>query len=201
MSAVSQVDAELIEIPGGQLTLCQSWMPDRDAENLFLQLQDELVWESSTIRLFGKAHKIPRLNAWYGDPGAAYTYSRIRFEPRPWTPSLADLRARIQEATGYRFNGVLANLYRDGRDSNGWHSDDEPELGASPVVASFSLGAERGFHLRHRYLADADRVRLVLQSGSLLLMSGETQKNWMHQVPKTKRVVGPRINLTFRYVI
>lgn len=109
------------------------------------------------------------------------------------------IRRRIEATVGDEFNSVLANLYRDGRDSNGWHSDDEPELGKNPVIASVSLGVERKFHLRHRKRKDIDRLHLTLAHGSLLLMTGRTQHYWAHQLPKTAKVVGPRINLTFRF--
>ncbi|HEX8777628.1 MAG TPA: alpha-ketoglutarate-dependent dioxygenase AlkB, partial [Rhodanobacter sp.] len=140
-----------------------------------------------------------------GDPGIAYTYSRTRFEPRPWPTALAAVRARVEQDCGARFNSVLANLYRDGRDSMGWHSDDEPELGARPLIASLSLGAERRFRFRRRRsrgepVRPGDTVELVLPHGSLLRMAGDTQRLYRHDLPRMRGITAPRINLTFRWI-
>jgi alkylated DNA repair dioxygenase AlkB len=146
--------------------------------------------------MFGRRVAFPRLTAWYGDPGAAYTYSGVRNEPLPWTPLLRELRDRAAAAAGARFNSVLLNRYRDGRDGMGWHADDERELGR--VIASLSVGAVRTFELRHR--GDRERIALPLASGSLIVMAGDTQRHWTHRVPKDARAAGERINLTFRWV-
>ncbi len=151
------------------------------------------------MRLFGREHLTPRLCAWYGDPGVRYAYSGQALEPLPWPPALARLRARLQNALGCPFNSVLCNLYRDGTDSMGWHSDDEASLGPRPVIASLSLGAARRFALRHRTRAYRS-VALALGHGDLLIMAGDTQHHWQHAVPKTRRPIAPRINLTFRTV-
>ena len=150
------------------------------------------------MRLFGRDVPAPRLSCWIGDAGTTYTYSRVRFEPRPWPPSVAALRDAIASATGFLPNSVLANRYRDGRDAMGWHADAEPELGPEPVIASLSLGAPRRFVLRHR--TRGLRHELVLAPGSLLLMAGATQAHWQHALPRAK-VAGPRINLTFRRIV
>src|SRR5690606_6222598 len=134
----------------------------------------------------------------YGDAGASYTYSGARFVPEPFTPALAALRGRLQAFTGRAFNSVLANLYRDGNDSVGWHSDNEPELGPEPAIASLSLGASRRFRLRHAHLPP---VSVDLHSGDLLVMPGPLQRHWQHTLPKTRRPVGARINLTFREIV
>lgn len=139
----------------------------------------------------------PRLSAWYGD--AAYTYSGKTRQPHAWMPILDALRQRIEIACQARFNSVLLNLYRNGQDSMGLHSDDEPELGPEPLIASLSLGAERRFVLRHKTLTD-QRHTLTLAHGSLLLMAGRTQHAWKHGLPKAKSVAEPRINLTFRWL-
>ncbi len=194
-------DPEHICLEGGRLTFWRSWLDAAEAEALFNTFERELAWEQSRIRLFGSEKLIPRLNAWYADDGLTYTYSGKTFEPNAWTPALTDVRTRIEDTTGYPFNSVLANLYRDGQDSNGWHSDNEPELGQNPAIASLSLGGERKFHLKHRTRKDLAPLHLTLPSGSLLLMTGETQHHWLHQVPKTKRPVPPRINLTFRRIV
>jgi alkylated DNA repair dioxygenase AlkB len=169
------------------------------AQEWFERVHDEVVWERHRLRLFGREVDSPRLSCWIGDADAAYTYSGTRFTPHPWTPACAELREKISVLCGERYNSVLCNLYRDGRDSMGWHSDDETELGAQPRIASLSLGATRRFRLRHRRDPE-QRLELDLASGSLLLMAGATQRNYRHDLPKRARVTEPRINLTFRVV-
>jgi alkylated DNA repair dioxygenase AlkB len=171
----------------------------RDADAWFARLRDEVPWERHRIRLFGREIDSPRLSSWIGDADAVYTYSGTRFEPHAWTPTLATLRDWLESVLDARFNSVLANLYRDGRDSMGWHSDDEPELGAEPVIASLSFGAARRFRLRHRR-DPAQRLELELASGSLLVMRGTTQRHYRHDLPRTARPIAPRINLTFRWI-
>jgi alkylated DNA repair dioxygenase AlkB len=152
--------------------------------------------------LFGRENFTPRLTSWHGDPGCAYRYSGRTFAPHRWTPELAELRARLLDATGYDFNGVLANFYRDGSDSMGAHSDDERELGPSPddiAVASLSLGARRRFLLERKH--DGERIEYALGEGDLLLMTGTTQRFWKHRVPRTTKAVGARLNLTFRVLL
>lgn len=166
---------------------------------LFAQLRAEIAWEQHHLKIFGRTLASPRLSCWIGDADAVYTYSRTRFEPRPWTPRLAALRAALRDCCAQDFNSVLCNLYRDGRDSMGWHSDDEPELGAEPTIASLSLGATRRFRLRHKR-DPALRLELDLPAGSLLVMSGATQRHYRHDLPRALRVSEPRLNLTFRCV-
>ena len=158
-------------------------------------------WQQLRLRVFGRDVSAPRLTAWYGDPGARYAYSGVVHEPLPWPRGLAALRARLHTHLGVGFNSVLANLYRDGRDSMGWHSDDEPELGEEPVIASVSLGARRRFRLRHRARKDVLPIDLDLEHGSLLAMWGSTQDHWKHSLPKSARCDGVRVNLTFRRVL
>ena len=174
-----------------------------EADRLFELLWRDLAWERREIVLFGRRLMQPRLVAWYGDPGATYRYSGQTLQPRPWHRGLCSLRERIEARTGCTFNAVLANGYRDGNDSMGWHSDDEPELGPRPCIASLSLGAERVFLLRPREPDAAGKrpsSRLVLAHGSLLQMRGDSQARYQHSLPRTRRPVGPRINLTFRRV-
>lgn len=166
---------------------------------LFTQLCAEIAWEQHYLSIFGRTLASPRLSCWIGDADAVYTYSRTRFEPRPWTPRLAALRAALRDCCAQDFNSVLCNLYRDGRDSMGWHSDDEAELGAEPTIASLSLGATRRFRLRHKR-DPALRLELYLPAGSLLVMSGATQRNYRHDLPRALRVTEPRLNLTFRHI-
>lgn len=169
-----------------------------EADRLFSELQVQLPWEQPTLRLFGREHRTPRLSAWVGDAAAIYTYSGRRFLPQPWLPILLSLRDRLASTCGRPFNSVLANLYRDGRDRMGWHADDEPELGAEPCIASLSLGAQRRFLLRPR--GGGRSLGLELPHGSLLLMAGATQRNYLHALPATARPCCARINLTFRWV-
>ncbi len=164
------------------------------------RLVAEAEWRSEAVVVWGRKVPQPRLIAWYGDAGRAYAYSGIRLRPSPWTPLLLDIKARIEEATGAAFNSVLLNYYRDNCDSIGFHSDDEPELGERPVIASLSLGEERTFVLRHKRSKETAPMRLRLPSGSLLLMAGDTQHCWRHGIPKESRPRSPRINLTFRKI-
>lgn len=163
-------------------------------EQLYQELAEQIDWEQNDITIAGRTTRIPRLTCWMGD--AAYTYSGVRNEPRPFPPALASLRQRLVAVSGVDYNSCLANLYRDGRDSIGYHSDDEPELGDRPTIASVSLGARRAFHVKH--LATGRRWILELGAGDLLVMSAESQSDYRHAVPKTARTVGPRMNLTFR---
>lgn len=149
--------------------------------------------------MYGKQVLIPRLQAWYGDENARYQYSGLTLNTLPWISTLLSLKEDIEQMTGCQFNAVLANYYRNHNDTVGWHSDDEPELGISPVIASLSLGDTRNFKMKHKYLDE--KLTIPLSSGSLLIMSGNTQAYWQHCLPRTKQVKSPRINLTFRKVI
>jgi alkylated DNA repair dioxygenase AlkB len=168
------------------------------ADQLFELLLPSVGWKQDVIKLYGRTIPIPRLTAWYGDRDASYTYSGIKNEPSEWIPPLQELRDRLEKSTTIRFNSVLLNRYRTGKDSLSWHADDEPELGLRPTIASISLGCTRTFQLQHRVSGEV--ISLPLEHGSLLLMSGETQQLWKHQVPKDRSVTGERINLTFRSI-
>ena len=168
------------------------------AEALFDALHREIPWEQHRLRIFGRDVGSPRLSCWIGDEGTAYKYSGTLFEPHAWTPTLAMLRDELAARFDLRFNSVLANLYRDGADSMGWHSDAEPELGAEPVIASLSFGAVRRFRFRSRETKRIVRA-IDLAPGSLLVMRGATQRLYHHDLPKTARA-GARINLTFRTI-
>lgn len=185
------------ELPEGRLLWIPNYFTPEQASDYHQQLREQLAWRQDRIMMFGKQIAIPRLQAWYGD--ASYTYSNLKLDPLPWTSLLETLRAHCEKVADSQFNSVLANLYRDGQDSNGWHSDDEKELGTNPVIASLSFGAERRFLLRHK--VTSEKLEFNLTSGSLLIMAGETQHHWQHTIPKTKRFVEPRINLTFRKVL
>lgn len=188
-----------VELPGGDLRFAPAWLAADEADALLAQLRQDIPWECHRIRMFGREVDSPRLSSWIGDPGAVYTYSRTRFVPHPWPASLRPLRERLSQALGVAFNSVLANLYRDGRDRMGWHSDDEPELGPRPVIASVSLGATRRFSLKPR--AGGASRHLDLPHGSLLVMAGDTQSAWRHALAGTARPVDARINLTFRRIL
>ncbi|WP_439107287.1 alpha-ketoglutarate-dependent dioxygenase AlkB family protein [Congregibacter sp.] len=196
----SSASKEQLDLPGGELILYRTPDLGGDYASLFEIIRREVDWREEPIQLFGKRYMQPRLLAWYADEGVSYKYSGIRHDGLPWTPQLNSLRKRIEELSDARFNSVLANLYRDHRDSMGLHADDEPELGEQPVIASLSLGEERIFRLKHRSDKSIKPLRLPLPSGTLLIMRGDTQLNWRHEVPKQTRACGPRINLTFRYV-
>ncbi|TVQ94668.1 MAG: alpha-ketoglutarate-dependent dioxygenase AlkB [Deltaproteobacteria bacterium] len=188
------------DLPDAEIWLDPDWLPPDRASVLFDRLMDEVPWRQDQITMYGKTHHVPRLNAWYGDPGTVYTWSGIRMEPHPWEGGVGEIKARLEAEVGLRFNSALLNLYRDGQDSVAWHADDEPELGPDPVIASVSLGATRTFRLRHLDGAH-DPVNIDLDHGSLLFMGGRTQRCWHHCVPRRKRVDGPRINLTFRQMV
>lgn len=186
-----------IPIEDGTLALLARLPLPYSNDEILSRLLAETPWRQDSIVLFGKRHLQPRLTAWYGD--ASYTYSGLRLDPLPWTPLLAEIRVAVEAACGVRFNSVLLNYYRDERDSMGMHSDDEPELGPEPVIASLSYGATRSFVLRHK--RNKRTVKLDLHDGSLLLMSGSLQSNWLHGINKSTRSIGERLNLTFRYVV
>ncbi|MBA2237492.1 MAG: alpha-ketoglutarate-dependent dioxygenase AlkB [Lysobacter sp.] len=188
-----------IPLTQARLQYDPGWLGHGDSGALFEDLRRGLAWEVHRIRLFGRLVDSPRLSCWIGDPGARYRYSGADFDPHPWPAALLPVRERLARELGIHFNSVLANLYRCGNDAMGWHSDDEPELGAEPTIASLSLGARRRFVLRHR--SDPDRkLALDLAAGSLLVMAGQTQQHYRHALPRTRRAVGERINLTFRHV-
>lgn len=170
-------------------------------EVIYQCLKDELTWQQDSIQMYGRSVPIPRLNAWYGDAGAAYSYSGIALAPKPWSSTLIALKAELQQLLKIGFNSVLANWYRNGNDSVAWHSDDEPELGVNPVIASLSFGATRRFSLRHRNNKQIKPVHIDLEAGSLLVMAGTTQRYWQHQLTKTKSCQAGRINLTFRTIV
>ncbi|PRP99676.1 alpha-ketoglutarate-dependent dioxygenase AlkB family protein [Enhygromyxa salina] len=188
---------EAIAATGASIWLRRDFLPPQAATKLLGRLIDVVPWRHDKIRVFGKEHDLPRLQQWYGDPGQVYVWSGIEMQPLPWAPEIAKVRDAVQRATKRKFNSVLLNYYRDGNDTVGWHSDDEPGLGLDPFIASVSVGVERDFVLRR--IGDPKRqLSVSLSNGSLLVMSGQTQATWQHAVPRRKRVKGPRVNLTFR---
>lgn len=185
-----------LALPDGEISYTSKLFSDPIAAAYFKELLQHTPWRSDSITVFGKTHQQPRLTALYGFK--VYQYSSITMHPIAFTPTLLAIKDRIESLTDETFNVCLLNLYRDGNDSNGWHADNEKSLGNNPVIASVSFGAPRVFHLKHNTLAH--RKKLILEHNSLLLMKGTTQHFWKHQIPKTKKTVGPRINLTFRYI-
>ncbi len=178
----------------------EGWLEPEEGMQVMDTLLLDVEWTQPRIHLFGRQVHSPRLAAWYGDPGAVYRYSGMVNRPLPWTEVLSDLRVRLQDRLDQPFNSVLLNLYRDGNDAMGWHSDDEPELGEEPCIASVSLGASRRFCLRHRSDSAVSTMSLDLTHGSVLVMQGPTQHHWKHAVMRTRKQVRPRINLTYRHV-
>jgi alkylated DNA repair dioxygenase AlkB len=198
----------------GQLFYLPAFLTKEEAEVVFLRLSGETEWEQHYVTIFGKTHPCPRLSSWHGIPQAVYSYSGHTFRPKPLSSLHQYLIEKLEAGTGFQFNSVLLNLYRNGADSMGWHSDDEPELGEDPTIASLSLGETRRFVLKeksdrresveHHGIKDRSHPRkldLVLGSGSLLLMAGACQQTFKHSVPKTSKPVGARINLTFRLIL
>jgi alkylated DNA repair dioxygenase AlkB len=188
-----------LDLPDADVRLWSQAFAPAEADELLAVLRTNISWQQEDILMFGTPRRVPRLVAWHGDPGTAYTYSGTTHEPLPWTAALQRIRDRVQDLTRHSFNSVLLNRYRDGRDGMGWHADDERELGRDPAIASVSLGATRRFKLRHRRRRDAVAT-IDLTHGDLLLMAGATQHAYVHAVPKTTRPVAERINLTLRLV-
>jgi alkylated DNA repair dioxygenase AlkB len=166
---------------------------------LLRRLQEDIAWRVHRIRMFGRWVDSPRMSCWMGDAGARYRYSGALFEPEPWHPAIHALLPRLEDRCAARFNSVLINRYRSGGDYMGWHSDDEPELGPSPVIASLSLGADRRFLLRLKR-DHAVKQEWRLRDGDLLVMRGECQREAQHALPKMAAASGERVNLTFRWI-
>lgn len=169
------------------------------ATALFESLENEIPWQQDFITVFGKTHPQPRLTALFGNEGKQYGYSTIVMQPNTWNPLLLFIKNEVDAICQENFTTVLLNYYRDGKDSTGWHADNEKELGRNPIIASVSFGAERSFHLQHNKIKE-ERLKITLEHGSLLIMKGATQHFWKHQIPKTARTIGSRINLTFRVI-
>ena len=190
-----------IPLPDSDISIDQDHFDSEIAGNLLRELAEEIPWVQNKIKFYGKESLVPRLESWHGDEGISYTYSGIKMDAKPWTKNLLMIKESIEPIAKTTFNSVLINYYRDGKDRVAWHSDDEKELGKNPVIASVSLGAERKFKLRHKkYKENQLHYEVFLQNGSLLLMSGSTQHHWLHEIPRTAKPIGPRINLTFRVI-
>jgi alkylated DNA repair dioxygenase AlkB len=185
------------DMPQAEVYYYSDFIPPERQAAYFEQLLKHVKWQQDDIKIFGKIYAQPRLTALYAENKTPYSYSSITMHPQPFTPVLQELKQLVEHKTGHSFTTCLLNLYRDGQDSNGWHADDEKELGKNPIIASISLGAPRFFKFRSKN-NKTDTCKLLLSPGSLLLMKGSTQHFWQHQLPKTAKPVGSRINLTFR---
>jgi alkylated DNA repair dioxygenase AlkB len=192
------MEIEKIVLKDGWIRFIPTFLNEDFANQLFEHLQQTIQWQQGEIVLFGKKYATPRLEAFYADNQKSYGYSGQRLITHEFTKELNEIRQKLTLEIGTSFNSVLLNLYRTGNDSNGWHADNEPELGKNPIIASLSLGATRRFDLKHN--TTKEQLSFHLNHGSLLIMGGELQHHWKHQIAKTKKVNEPRINLTFRNI-
>ncbi len=199
MNSLFQSEPQILNLPDTEIIYYPSLFNKKEADAIFAQLANEIPWQQDDIQVFGKTHPQPRLTALFGNEGKPYSYSNIKMQPHPWTPLLQKIKWQIESITDTNFTTVLLNQYRDGKDSNGWHADNEKELGINPIIASVSFGAERVFQLKHNSIKGLKKS-IILEHGSLLIMRGTTQHFWKHQIPKTSKPIGSRINLTFRII-
>lgn len=199
MKSLFQLDPIPLHLPDAEIMYYPAFFDKKEADEIYEELINCIPWQQDEITVYGKNHLQPRLTALYGNEGKSYSYSNIKMEPHPWNLLLQKIKLKIESTTGTTFTTVLLNHYRDGKDSNGWHADNEKELGINPTIASLSFGAERNFQLKHNSNKEL-RKSIILEHGSLLLMKGSTQHFWKHQIPKTAKPFGPRINLTFRFI-
>lgn len=182
-----------------ELAVIEGFYDEADCRQLLERLLAEQDWPDNRYQVGGRCFELPRQQTWHADPGIRYSYSNNLLVARPWTPLLSELRAAIERRLDAKFNAVLVNLYRDGNDYVGWHSDNEREMGDDPLIASLSLGATRAFAYRHKRSGEQDSTQLT--AGTLLVMRPSFQHDWQHSVPPAPEVADPRINLTFRYVL
>ncbi|MAM29319.1 MAG: alpha-ketoglutarate-dependent dioxygenase AlkB [Flavobacteriaceae bacterium] len=187
-----------IKIKDGEYIYIPQFYNKNTADKYLERLIKDIHWKQESMNMYGKKILFPRLTAWYGDSDKPYSFSGITLNPNPWSPGLQKIKDDIEPKANVNFNSVLLNRYRDGNDSISWHTDAEKELGTNPVIASVNFGAERKFQLKH--IETDERINLILQHGSLLIMQGALQHYWKHQVPKTKKKLGERVNLTFRVI-
>ena len=190
----------IFDLPDADIVYYPQFFEAEKSDNIFEKLLYEVPWQLDNITVFGKSHPQPRLTALFGNDGKPYGYSNIVMQPHAWSPLIMHIKNEVEMVAQQNFTTVLLNQYRTGKDSNGWHADNEKELGRNPVIASVSFGAERVFQLKHNTIANAKKS-IVLEHGSLLMMQGSTQHFWKHQIPKTAKMVLPRINLTFRIIV
>lgn len=191
---------EVFSVKDGEILFMKNFLNSDEAREYFKIIESSINWRQEEIKYYGKIYPVPRKTAWYGSEGFDYSYSGINCNPEPWTKELLVLKTEIENfLPGEDFNSVLLNMYRDGNDKVSWHADDEKELGINPTIASLSLGEIRRFDLKHKDNPDL-QYKFELTPGSLIIMKGALQHNWLHQIPVQKRVLQPRINLTFRTI-
>lgn len=188
----------VFDLPDAEIEYHPSLFNSEKANELFELLKNEIPWQHDEITVYGKKHLQPRLTSLFGNDGKPYGYSNIIMQPNRWNPLLMFIKNEVEVICNENFTTVLLNYYRNGKDSNGWHADNEKELGRNPVIASVSFGAERVFQLKHN--VTNQRQNINLEDGSLLVMKGTTQHFWKHQIPKSSKEIGARINLTFRII-
>lgn len=199
MDSLFQSEPIDLNLADAEITYYPHFFDKKEADVIFAELTNEIPWQLDDIRVFGKIHPQPRLTALFGNEGKPYSYSNIKMQPHTWNPILQKIKSRVESVSDTNFTTVLLNQYRDGKDSNGWHADNEKELGTNPIIASISFGAERVFQLKHNSISGL-KQNILLEHGSLLLMKGTPQHFWKHQIPKTSKPIGSRINLTFRVI-
>ena len=190
----------ILDLPDAIFEYYPNFFSKEKADELYKLLYKEILWQQDTITVYGKNHLQPRLTALYGNEGKPYKYSNIIMNPHPWNATLVHIKELVEEKANHNFTTVLANLYRNEKDSNGWHADNEKELGRNPIIASISLGEERTFQLKHNTIKEA-KQSLILKHGSLLLMKEGSQIHYKHQIPKASKPLNDRINLTFRTIL
>ncbi len=188
-----------LDLPDCDITYYSSFLDSKESDSYFKVFKKTIAWRQDDIKVFGKVYAQPRLTALYGNNQKPYSYSNITMQPHEFTTELLEVKEKVENETDLNFTSCLLNLYRNGKDSNGWHADNEKELGENPVIASITLGQERYFHLKHRTKKRL-KHKISLAHGSLLLMRGKTQHHWLHQIAKTTRPIKERINLTFRVI-
>jgi alkylated DNA repair dioxygenase AlkB len=201
MRRLSHSEDMLQHLPNADISHVPNFLSPKECETLYRTFLSQSNWHQDQITLFGKTHEVPRLTAFYGEKEATYTYSRIEMQAHSWFDELLQLKQKVDVECESKFTSCLLNLYKSGKDSNGWHQDNEKELGVNPEIASVSLGGTRLFKLKHITRKNLQTITIPLEAGSLLLMKGETQHYWKHCIPKTKKPVSPRINLTFRKIL
>ncbi len=194
-----ELESMKLNLPDADVEYFPDFFTKEESDRFYKSLLKNTPWQQDSIKFYGKEIPLPRLTAWFGAEDMDYSYSGIQMKPHPWTDELLEIKFRVEEIACVDFTSVLLNLYRTGSDGVSWHADDEKELGANPVIGSVSFGATRSFQLKNKENPEL-KAKLELEHGSFLLMQGETQHHWLHQVPKTSKDVQPRINLTFRII-
>ncbi len=189
---------QAIKIRNGEYIYIPDFFDFEKAKAYLNAFKENITWKQESMNMYGKQVLFPRLTSWYGESDKPYTFSGITLQPHPWTKELKEIKSAIEPLCEVVFNSVLLNMYRDGNDSISWHTDAEKELGKNPLIASVNFGAERKFQIRHNETQEIHDINL--KHGSLLIMKGELQHYWKHQVPKQKKITQERINLTFRVI-